>query len=341
MPKTLSQAQKQQARDARADERASARTAEREARELMIKNTQQEEKALPASPLSKKELRKQRRDNAQADMVTTPFENERSQLQTPEDLILSVASVRLTESDEALSLEENFAEVSSKRRDPLASESYQQQAILTAAEEHMTAEIEALGSAGAARVVQNHSTYCEGLKPLLLKLQKRLPGCTIIPGEISRVTAHTEIFELRFQRRQDEHTYKFVARSGHTTQDLAISTAGEVYSQEYVCETIKRVVSENQRSSVENSSAFSDNISISSYNRTVQQQRDSFWREEDREKHRRAKERETETRHEKRVEERARHLKTKGIKSALVQEYAERDVDILSGKTRTSHSMRK
>jgi hypothetical protein len=32
------------------------------------------------------------------------------------------------------------------------------------------------------RIVQNHSTYCEGLKPVLSKLQKRLPKCTILPG---------------------------------------------------------------------------------------------------------------------------------------------------------------
>ena len=77
-----------------------------------------------------------------------------------------------------------------------------------------------------ARIVENHSTYCDGLKPVLYKLSKKLPkDCTILPGEISQVGSHCEQLELRFQRNIDDNTFKFVARNGSTTQDVIISVS--------------------------------------------------------------------------------------------------------------------
>lgn len=72
-----------------------------------------------------------------------------------------------------------------------------------------------------SRIVVNHSIHCPGLMKLLEELKLRVPGATFVPGKISTVNASSERFKLIFQREGElpNNRYKFVARSGHTTQD--------------------------------------------------------------------------------------------------------------------------
>jgi hypothetical protein len=72
----------------------------------------------------------------------------------------------------------------------------------------------------------------------------------------------------------------------------------------------------------------------------IQLKRNTLWREQDRQKCQKEKEKEIQANHKKAIEKQIRILKTKNIVSDTIHDYAERDVDILSGKNRTRHSMR-
>jgi len=198
--------------------------------------------------------------------------------------------------------------------------------------------LNAFNTVTPARVVQNHSSYCKGLKPVLIRLQKLLPGCTIMPGEISQGNNHCEEFELRFQRKTDDNTYKFVARSGQTIQDVSISIKNsEVFTEELICECIKKAIGDRTQQTEELSTA---DVDLSNYNRYRTYERQSFWKREHEQYHLKMKEQEHEVKRQQEIKKHTRRLATKGISSDVIEEYAERDIDIISGKNRSRHSMK-
>ena len=75
-----------------------------------------------------------------------------------------------------------------------------------------------------ARIVHNHSTHCEGLRPVLVRLMKT-PGIkTITPGRLHQVSSRVPHFELKIQRRDVDNpgSIKLVARNGQTAQDVFV-----------------------------------------------------------------------------------------------------------------------
>lgn len=110
------------------------------------------------------------------------------------------------------------------------------------------------------RTVMNHSTHCPGLLPVLRRLEKHAQLKTAVPGALHEVASRCEEFEMRLQREappakgrgerggrgrggrgrggrgwiadaaptpEDEPAandtkFKFVARKGHTAQDVTI-----------------------------------------------------------------------------------------------------------------------
>ena len=76
---------------------------------------------------------------------------------------------------------------------------------------------------GSVRTM-GHSTHCTGLKQVMVLLAKRAAIKEVIAGKLHEVRSQIPQFELRLQR--DAQTtnarFKFVARKGHTAQDVAI-----------------------------------------------------------------------------------------------------------------------
>jgi Predicted metal-binding protein (DUF2103) len=188
------------------------------------------------------------------------------------------------------------------------------------------------------RIVQNHSTYCEGLKPILAKLQKHLPKCTILPGPLSQSSSHCETLELRLQRMLDESTYKLVARNGYTSQDVLISPVDtKLFNEELLKENIETVLADKK---IFNPQAVSDDICLSQYNRGLAQARQNFWREQHQEQHQQIKEQEKEHKMAEQVKQQRRKLVNKSIPTEKLTDYAARDTQIISGKDRGKYSMR-
>jgi hypothetical protein len=192
-----------------------------------------------------------------------------------------------------------------------------------------------------ARIVENHSTYCNGLKPVLYKLSKKLPkDCTILPGEISQVGSHYEQFELRFQRNIDYNTFKFVARKGSTTQDVTISVSTpETITEQVLINHIEDVI-ENIFSPEDGRNNNNTNIPLSDYNREKDKALKNSWKEQHQDQHQETKQKQKQAKQQQLVDEQARTLKTKGLKASEVESYALRDVNIKSGKNRTKSSMK-
>ena len=74
-----------------------------------------------------------------------------------------------------------------------------------------------------ARVVLNHSTYIEGLIPILKKLALNIRIKTITPAIISRVRGRSSNLVIRISVKTI-NGYKAIARKGKTAQEVFIST---------------------------------------------------------------------------------------------------------------------
>ncbi len=73
------------------------------------------------------------------------------------------------------------------------------------------------------RLVLNHSTYIEGLIPILQKLALNLNIRTITPAAISRVKGRSSKLIIRLSVKTI-NGYKAIARKGKTAQEVFIST---------------------------------------------------------------------------------------------------------------------
>ncbi len=73
------------------------------------------------------------------------------------------------------------------------------------------------------RLVKTHSTYLDGLIPVLEKLSKDKYIKTITPGVISRTKSVSSELVLRISR-EIKCGYKINARKGRTTQEIFIIT---------------------------------------------------------------------------------------------------------------------
>ncbi len=74
-----------------------------------------------------------------------------------------------------------------------------------------------------ARVVITHSTYLEGLIPLLKKIATADGIKTLIPGQINKVKGRCEKPRLKVSI-QIEGGYKLIARRGSSTQEVFVIT---------------------------------------------------------------------------------------------------------------------
>tara|TARA_Y100001970_G_scaffold275538_1_gene376888 strand:+ start:3152 stop:3427 length:276 start_codon:yes stop_codon:yes gene_type:complete len=73
------------------------------------------------------------------------------------------------------------------------------------------------------RVVLTHSTFIEGLVPLLKKLSNNAQIKTIIPGRICRVRSNSENLNLRISV-AIKGGFKIIARRGKSAQEVFITT---------------------------------------------------------------------------------------------------------------------
>ena len=73
------------------------------------------------------------------------------------------------------------------------------------------------------RLVLNHSTYIEGLIPILKKLALNINIKTITPAVISRVRGRSSKLTIRLSVKTI-NGYKAIARKGKTAQEVFIST---------------------------------------------------------------------------------------------------------------------
>ncbi len=73
------------------------------------------------------------------------------------------------------------------------------------------------------RLVLNHSTYIEGLIPILQKLALNINIKTITPAVISRVRGRSSKLTIRLSVKTI-NGYKAIARKGKTAQEVFIST---------------------------------------------------------------------------------------------------------------------
>jgi len=87
------------------------------------------------------------------------------------------------------------------------------------------------------------------------------------------------------------------------------------------------------------SKAFEADLPSSTYNKMVQQERNTLWRIQHQENDAIKKQREGAIKKQKKVKAQARKLAAKGIPANQLEATAERDAAIISGETRTKHSM--
>ena len=73
------------------------------------------------------------------------------------------------------------------------------------------------------RLVLNHSTYIEGLIPILQKLALNINIKSITPAVISRVRGKSSNLTMRLSVKTI-NGYKAIARKGKTAQEVFIST---------------------------------------------------------------------------------------------------------------------
>ena len=84
------------------------------------------------------------------------------------------------------------------------------------------------------RVVVTHSTYIEGLIPLLKKLSRREGIKTVTPGIIKRVNGFSEKLNIKITR-PIKGGFKLIARKGRSMQEIFIITS-------YAEEVLKSIV---------------------------------------------------------------------------------------------------
>lgn len=78
-------------------------------------------------------------------------------------------------------------------------------------------------AAGSVRTM-GHSTHCAGLKQVMALLAKRAAVKEVMAGKLHEGHGHAPQFEMRLQRDGETANarFKFVARKGHTAQDVLI-----------------------------------------------------------------------------------------------------------------------
>jgi hypothetical protein len=368
MPKTKTQAQKEIERKEAIEKKAAERLAEKTKRDEAYK--QMKEQGIPASNIQvdqvdKKERRKQKKEqklqkksaaapssveiaasentntlqesindndalvNATPTSITTPIPEEKPKSAS----VKSLASTIPTYVAVMQAISTPISSIASTRS--LRETKKAIQAAIT----DVTAEALATIPAKRGRLVENHSTYCDGLRPILVLLAETLPeGCTIIPGKISTVKNIATRLELRSQRVKDENTYAFVARNGITAQEVTIVVAdAKQIPQQLVRDEIDHILSSVSDKPLRSGGI--EEVPLSSYNRASQAVRQGLWRETHQAQTVKAKERDKALKAETKVKAQARKLANKDISAATVQAYAKRDVDIISGVARTRNSM--
>jgi hypothetical protein len=308
MKKTKTQAQKREERELKMQERKAEALKQKELRAQMFQKQRQAQQLLvqPSKMFSDDE---KARDHEEEELIGSQS-----------DTIPNFSSCCIEE--EGISCSPSLQEVRIAK----------EQAALSLMQERDLPDV------APSRVVQNHSTYCAGLKPVLIRLQKLLPKCTIIPGALSQGEDHCEEFTLRIQRAIDTTAYKLVARNGYTSQDVIISTEGAMaINEESLIGSIATALeSKALREDVQEPSS---EICTSVYNREMHKGRQDFWREEHHAKHEKVKQHEQELKLEQKIEEQRRKLATKRIDRDQIEKYAKRDVAIISGDKRGKMSM--
>ena len=89
------------------------------------------------------------------------------------------------------------------------------------------------------RVVVTHSTYVEGLIPLLRRLAKMPAISTVTPGVISRVKGHSPGLRLRVST-PISGGHKLVARRGTSAQEVfVVSPCSREHLQDLVDQLLK------------------------------------------------------------------------------------------------------
>lgn len=192
------------------------------------------------------------------------------------------------------------------------------------------------------RIIENHSTYCEGLKQILRNLQQKHSHIieTIIPGALHQVSSASEDFFLRIQRGGDvshNNAIKCVAGKGKTRQDVAF-VLRNVNCGDDLEAAIEAEISNQRRREVH-----LDSIEIpeTNINKDVFVMEKDLWKQEHKEKHMRNKQKQKMLKEKKALAKRRRKLKGKAAKEKIdVNALADRDERIVNGKKRGKHAMR-
>ncbi len=86
------------------------------------------------------------------------------------------------------------------------------------------------------RVVITHSTYIDGLIPILKKLAANKRIKTVTPAIISKVRGRTSKLVIRVSV-MTISGYKAIARKGQTAQEIFINTDMEIDELQYLLKT--------------------------------------------------------------------------------------------------------
>jgi len=313
MAKTKPQAQKEAEKKARHDAEKAAYLIEKAARDEKLRKQYEESKSQETTVLSKKDRRKLKQQ-----------QQEQERISRLEKLSLNAVA------------EENASDKAYAEKSPQPKDHTMEKALADAEQEQKSTSRQP----SVGRIVTNHTTYCEGLKPVLTRLQRNLPGCTIQCGELKqKKDSKTETLELSFKRATDEHIFKFVARKGYTVQEVLISVPkASIVSQDIVCDAVEKALGEKLKQPKAPSKEEED-LSYSQYNHTRYAERQSFWKDEHQQKHQAEKAKTRQAEKEKKIQEQSRKLATKGVAREQREENATRDVEIISGEKRGKYSM--
>ena len=97
------------------------------------------------------------------------------------------------------------------------------------------------------KVVQTHSTYCDGLLDFANALASRPDISRIVPGRITRSRGQTEHFELMVKTATDSG-WKCVARKGSQLQEVfLVTTASKAALETAIEETYTQVAPKRSR----------------------------------------------------------------------------------------------
>jgi|GEM_PF-4887147 len=326
---TTTRAQRQQNREERIQKADAKRLAEkRQLAELHKKES--EEKSPASTPLSNKEKRKQKQQKKKQQKsnsaVTTHVEStEEKDTETVSPGIEPVVTVSSAAnlSSQALIMERLSPRLQSSASPYAAATAIREakDAAMKDVEEKARSESDDDDS----RLVENHSTYCDGLRPVLIRLEKKLHGCIIIPGKISEAYTHAEVFDLRFQREVNDHTYKFVARNGHTAQDVSISIESKyinMYTLDRLQEIINEIISPDSKKTSEASTDLMG-VSYGMYNHEIPRIERALQKEKQKQKHTELKQREAAAKKEQNIKRIASEIRNKDIGNTNVRTLAE------------------